>query len=80
MKTDKIDSPILAQLLRANLVAGVHISRKETRERKEVLRQRCFFVRQRTMLRNRIHRLLGGQHGLHAAISLAKRSSEFWKG
>jgi transposase len=27
-----------------------------------VLRQRCFFVRQRTMLRNRIHRLLGGQH------------------
>jgi transposase len=64
VKTDKIDAYILAQLLRANLVAGVHISSKETRERKEVLRQRCFFVRQRTMLRNRIHRLLGGQHGL----------------
>lgn len=64
VKTDKVDAHILAQLLRANLVAEVHISSKETRERKEVLRQRCFFVRQRTMLRNRIHRLLGGQHGL----------------
>ena len=34
----------------------------ESRQIKEVLRQRCFFVRQRTMLRNRIHRLLGAQH------------------
>ena len=29
-----------------------------------MLRQRCFFVRQRTMVRNRIHRLFGAQHGL----------------
>ena len=36
---------------------------RETRRIREVLRQRCFFVRQRRrMLRNRIHRLLGGQH------------------
>lgn len=64
VKTDKVDARILAQLLRANLISAVHISARETRERKEVLRQRCFFVRQRTMLRNRIHRLLGGQHDL----------------
>jgi transposase len=32
--------------------------------RKEVLRQRTFFVRMRTKMRNRIHRLLGRQHGL----------------
>ena len=64
VKTDKVDAHILAQLLRANLVSGSHIASKPTRECKEVLRQRCFFVRQRTMLRNRIHRLLGGQHGL----------------
>ena len=40
----------------------MHIFGREIRQIKEVLRQRCFFVRQRTMLRNRIHRLLGGQH------------------
>lgn len=62
VKTDKIDARILALLLRAGLVSSVHIPCKATRERKEVLRQRCFFVRQRTMLRNRIHRLLGAQH------------------
>jgi transposase len=59
-----VDALILAQLLRANLVCSVHICSKEARHRKEVLRQRCFFVRQRTMLRNRIHRLLGGQHNV----------------
>ncbi|MCB0187713.1 MAG: IS110 family transposase [Caldilineaceae bacterium] len=64
VKTDKVDAKILALLLRAGLVSAVHIPAKATRERKEVLRQRCFFVRQRTMLRNRIHRLLGAQHEL----------------
>jgi transposase len=64
IKTDKVDARILADLLRGNLIASVHLCGKATREIKEVLRQRCFFVRQRTMLRNRIHRLLGAQHGL----------------
>ena len=64
VKTDKVDALILAQLLRINFIPAVHIPAKQTRQRKEVLRQRCFFVRQRTMLRNRIHRLLGGQHDL----------------
>ncbi len=62
VKTDKVDAFILAQLLRGNLISCVHIGSRENRQRKEVLRQRAFFVRQRTMLRNRIHRLLGGQH------------------
>ena len=64
IKTDKVDARILADLLRANLISKVHICGKATREVKEVLRQRCFFVRQRTMMRNRIHRLLSAQHGL----------------
>jgi transposase len=64
IKTDKIDAHILAQLPRADLVCAVHIPSKETRRRKDVLRQRCFFVKQRTRLRNRVHRLLGGQHDL----------------
>ena len=68
VKTDKVDALILAQLLRADFIPAVHIPAKETRQRKEVLRQRCFFVRQRTMLRNRIHRLPGGQHDLQLPV------------
>jgi transposase len=64
IKTDKVDARILGDLLRANLIAKVQICGKATRDLKEMLRQRCFFVRQRTMVRNRIHRLLGAQHGL----------------
>jgi transposase len=64
IKTDKVDARILADLLRGNLISRVHVCGKATREIKEVLRQRCFFVRQRTMMRNRIHRLLGAQHDL----------------
>jgi transposase len=64
VKTDKVDARILANLLRVDMLCTVHIPCQANRERKEVLRQRCFFVKQRTMLRNRIHRLLGAQHGL----------------
>ena len=82
VKTDKVDARILALLLRADMIWRVHIPCKATRERKEVLRQRCFFVRQRTMLRNRIHRLLALNTGWScrfAATSLAKRAWAFWK-
>ena len=64
VKTDKVDARKLAQLLRAGLLPASHIPDRATRLRKEVLRQRTFWVRQRTKLRNRIHRLLGRQHGL----------------
>jgi transposase len=47
IKTDKVDARILADLLCGNLIARVHICGKATREIKEVVRQRCFFVRQR---------------------------------
>jgi transposase len=55
IKTDKVDARILADLLRGKLVPSVHIVGRESRQIEEVLRQR-------TMLRNRIHRLLGAQH------------------
>jgi len=64
VKTDKVDAFILAKFLRVDMISTVHIPSKSTRQRKEVLRQRCFFVRQRTMLRNRIQRLLSAQHNL----------------
>ena len=40
IKTDKVDARILADLLRGNLVPSVHIVGRESRQIKEVLRQR----------------------------------------
>lgn len=59
-KTDQLDALVLAQLLRGGFIAPVHIPSRETRQRREVLRPRCFLVKQRTRVRHRIQRLLGG--------------------
>jgi len=64
IKTDKIDARKLALLLRLGVVPACHIPDRKTRERKDVLRQRAYWVRQRTGLRNRVHRLIGRQHNL----------------
>lgn len=64
IKTDKLDARKLAMLLRGNFIPRAHIPGKETRLRKDVLRQRAFWVRDRTRIRNRIHRLLGMQREL----------------
>lgn len=64
IKTDRLDAFALGTLLRGNLVARTHIPRRETRARKNLLRQRLYWARLRTMLRNRIHALLDRQHGL----------------
>lgn len=59
VKTDKLDARALAQLLRGNLIARAWIPSLAARHRKDVLRQRIFWVRMRTRLRNRVHALLG---------------------
>jgi transposase len=58
VKTDAIDSEMLAHLLRANLIPEAYAPSKRTRQVKRVLRQRMFFVRLRTMLKNRTQALL----------------------
>lgn len=62
VKTDAIDAHTLAQLLRADLIPKAHIPGRQTREFREIVRQRLFLVRVRTKLKNRIHALLGRQH------------------
>jgi transposase len=64
IKTDRLDAYGLSTLLRGNLVARAHVPRRATRRRKNVLRQRLYWARMRTMLRNRIHALLDRQRQL----------------
>lgn len=62
IKTDQRDSRTLAQLLRAGLIPAIHIPSKDVRELKNVLRSRMFFVKLRTMTKNRIHQILDRNH------------------
>jgi len=55
IKTDKIDAKTLAHLLRCDLVPEAYVPDKDTRMVKNVLRQRMFFVKLSTMVKNRIH-------------------------
>ena len=64
IKTDKIDARKLAQLRRGNFIHQVHIPSKQARQRKEVMGQRICWVKQRTRLRNRIHKLVDAQRDL----------------
>jgi transposase len=61
IKTDRIDSRILAHLLRCDLLPTAYVRPKEQRTAQQVLRQRMFFVRVRTMVKNRIHVLIDRQ-------------------
>jgi transposase len=58
IKNDKVDSHMLAQLLRADLIATVYVCSIETRKLKELLRHRQRLVHDTTRMKNRIHMLL----------------------
>jgi len=64
IKTDKLDARKLAMLLRLGAIPSCHIPSREIRMRKDVLRQRAYWVRRRTGLRNRVHRIIERQHDL----------------
>jgi len=58
VKTDKVDARALARLLRGGLIPRVHVPAKAVRQRKAELRQRLYWARLRTRVRNRLHALL----------------------
>lgn len=81
IKTDKIDSHILAQLLRADLIPAAYIPGKRTRSYKEMIRQRVSLVRMRTRLKNRIHVLLDRLHIPLPSVTdiFGRRGTEYLK-
>jgi len=58
IKTDKIDSTILAHLLRADLLPTSYIPPREIRDIREILRYRASLVALRTSIKNKIHAIL----------------------
>ncbi len=58
IKNDKLDSHMLAQLLRANLVAQVYVVSLQARMLKERIRHREYLVRDMRRIKNRVHSIL----------------------
>lgn len=58
IKTDKVDSTVLADLLRTNFVASAHFTDKVSRDKQELLRSRARLVYTRSGLKNKIHSIL----------------------
>ena len=63
LKNDKVDSKILAEMMRSDFLPTAYLAPKAVREMREFMRARAFLVRLRTRIRNRIHMMLG-KHGI----------------
>ena len=61
IKTDKIDSQILAKLLMADLIPQAHLRKGENRVKQRIIRHRAFMVVMRTRVKSRIHCLVDNQ-------------------
>jgi transposase len=57
-KNDRFDAHALATLLRGDFISRVHVLSREVRDRKNLVRQRLWLSRVRTMVRNRIHSVI----------------------
>jgi len=58
VKNDKVDSKMLAHLLRTDLLPKAYIPSRETRDLRELLRYRASLVRFRTQIKNKIYAIL----------------------
>lgn len=58
VKTDKVDSRVLAHLLRLDYLPESYVPGKELRDLRTIVRHRASLVRLRTSVKNRVHALL----------------------
>ena len=57
-KTDKVDARVLADMLRGGYIAECHVPGKQTMAEKDLVRYRTTLVRNRTLMKNKIHGIL----------------------
>lgn len=78
IKNDKVDSKILAELLRTNFLPTAYIQPREIRDLKELVRQRVGYVELRTRIKNKIHSVLFKTNTKHSFSDLyGKAGMEF---
>lgn len=78
IKNDKVDSKILAELLRTNFLPTAYIQPRDIRDLKELVRQRVSYVELRTRIKNKIHSVLFKTNTKHPFSDLyGKAGMEF---
>lgn len=78
VKNDKIDSKVLAHLLRADLLPLSYVPAKSIRMQRELLRYRASLVRIQTGIKNRVHVILAKNNITHNFSDLfGKQGKEF---
>jgi transposase len=77
-KTDPIDARKLAELARVNLLPAIWIPDPATRALRQLLRGRVFLVRQRTVIRNRIHADLTAENLRCPELDLYSKAGQAW--
>ena len=70
IKTDKVDSEILARLLRADFIPEAYVPPQQIREQRDILRYKKSLVTMRTRIKNKIHALLGKNGVTHPFTDL----------
>lgn len=70
IKNDKVDSRVLADLLRTNLLPTAYIQPRKIRGLKELVRKRANFVQMRTKIKNKIHSVLFKTNNRHKFTNL----------
>jgi transposase len=78
IKNDKVDSRVLADLLRTNLLPTAYIQPREIRDLKELVRQRVSYVGWRTMVKNKIHSVLFKNNLKHDFTNLYGKAGRDW--
>jgi len=80
IKNDKVDSRVLADLLRTNLLPTAYIQPRDIRDLKELVRQRVNYVELRTKIKNKIHSVFFKTDTKHEFTNLyGKAGMEFLK-
>ena len=81
IKTDKIDSTILAHLLRTDLLPTSYIAPREIRDIREILRYRASLVSLRTSIKNKMHAILA-KNGIEMPYTniLGKKALRYLQG
>ncbi len=78
IKNDKVDSKILADLLRTNLLPCAYIQPQKIRDLKELVRERYNFVQMRTQIKNKIHSVLFKTNNRHQFTNLYGKAGMKW--
>lgn len=78
IKNDKVDSRVLADLLRTNYLPLAYVQTRQVRDLKELVRERYFYVCERTKIKNRIHSILFKTNEQHNFSNLYGKKGIGW--